>query len=307
MKKNILPCILLCAAVLTSCARSEEVAETSAATFSESVSETTKTETRTETVDETEAPEISETVPMETESTENFDKVKDRIIFDDGENTLTAGQYIEALLEYGEFIGRFDFFYNFQIMDIDENGIPEIMIYYSNFMSYTGSRIYTVTNEGKAKAVPILNHNLCDSSDHGECYDLIGEKPIPYEKDGKTIWISNFSGAGTGGGYGGEYILQYDGSGIDGEVIDRAEYVTYGQNDENGEWYWVREDYYYIFGEEVTEEEFDRRKQEFFESLQPSDALYVQYTMGEKSEITENIAEALEKYIDMREEADKSA
>lgn len=307
MKKNILPCILLCAAVLTSCGMSEEAAETSFTTVSESVSETTKTETRTETSDETEASESSETVPAETESAENFDKVKDRIIFSDGENTLTAGQYIDALESCEEFdVNQNDILsLEIQIMDMDENGIPEIMLCFSKFMvsTYSRSKLFTVSAEGKAKAVPILNDDICDRIENY----LIGGNPSPYEKDGKTVWISNFRSFGIVGGESGEYEIKYDGSGIDGEIIDLCSYFEYWQNDENGEEDMARDDYYYIFGEEVTAEEFERRKQEFFDSLQPSDALYVQYTMGEKSEITENIAEALEKYLDMREEADKSA
>lgn len=185
MSKHKIICLALCGLMLTSCGNSGEntAAETSAPETeqaSESVSETVKTQA--ETVIETEAPESSETVPEETESTENC------------------------------------------------------------------------------------------------------------------------------GGFGGEYILRYDGSGIDGEVIDRAEYETYGQEDENGEWYRIRDDFYYIFGEEVTEEEYDSKKKEYFDGLQPSDALYVQSSMGsrENSEFTENLADALEKYLDMRDGADKS-
>lgn len=314
MSKHKIIGLALCGLMLTSCGNGGEdtvsetyVPETEQA--SESVLETAKTET--ETVTETEAPESLETVPVETESTENFDKVKDRIIFDDGTQKLTAGQYINALESCEKFTHMRAAAFDFQVMDMDENGIPEIMIYYSNFMSYTGSRLYTVTKEGKAVAIPIINHDICDRSDHSECYDLIGENPFPYEKDGKTIWISRFSGSGTGGGYGGEYILRYDGSGIAGEVINRAEYETYGQNDENGEWYWVRNDYYYIFGEEVTEEEYDSRQKEYFDSLQSSDALYVQSHIGDYdenrkflgSEFGENLADALNKYLDMRDGA----
>lgn len=310
MSKHKIICLALCGLMLTSCGNSGEdtAAETSAPETeqaSESVSETAKTEA--ETVNETEAPESSETVPEETESTENFDKVKDRVIFVDGTQKLTAGQYIDALESCEEFDVSHPSFRDFQIMDMDGNGIPEIIVC-GRFMAYTFSRLFTVSAEGKADAVPILNHNLCDSSDHSECYVLTGAEPSPYEKDGKTVWISNFSGGGTDGGFSGEYILRYDGSGIDGEVIDRAEYETYGQEDENGEWYRIRDDFYYIFGEEVTEEEYDSKKKEYFDGLQPSDALYVQSSMGsrENSEFTENLADALEKYLDMRDGAYKS-
>lgn len=316
MSKHKIIGLALCGLILTSCgnggentAAETEIPETSAA--SESVSETTVSETETETATETEIPESSETVTEETESTENFDKVKDRVIFEDGENALTAGQFIDALESCEEFTRRFDFFCDFQIMDMDENGIPEIMIYYSNFMSYTGSSLFTVTNEGKAEAVPILNHDICDSSDHSECYNMIGENPVPYEKDGKTVWISRFFGSGTGGGGGGNYILKYDGSGIDGEIICESRQYRWSGNNENGELEWYRTDHYYIFGEEVTGDEFDRRDKEYFDSLQTSDALYVQFPIGDYyksgkflgSEFGENLSYALNNYLDMRDGA----
>ena len=304
MSKHKIIGLALCGLILTSCGNGGENTaegtvspETSAA--SESVSETTVSET------ETEIPESSETVTEKTESTENFDKVKDRVIFEDGENSLTAGQYIEALENCEEFTRWLDGFDNFQIMDMDENGIPEIMLYYSNHMSYTGSLLYIVTERGNAEAVPILNHDICDSSDHSECYHLIGENPIPYEKDGKTVWISRFYGSGTGGGGGGNYILKYDGSGIDGEVICESRHERWSGNNENGKLEWYENDHYYIFGEEVTEDEFDRRKQEFFDSLQPSNALYMHhrdiYDGNLESKLRENLSYVLNTYLDMRD------
>ena len=272
--------------------------ETSAA--SESVSETTVSETDTETEIETEIPESSETVTEETESTENFDKVKDRVIFEDGENTLTAGQYIEALESCEEFTRWLDGFDNFQIMDMDENGIPEIMLYYSNHMSFTGSLLYIVTESGNAEAVPILNHDICFFSD-----ELEGENPIPYEKDGKTVWISRFYRSGSSGESSGNYILKYDGSGIDGEVICESRHDRWNGNNENGELEWYENDHYYIFGEEVTEDEFDRSKQEFFDSLQPSNAFYMHhrdvYDGSLGSNLRENLAYMLNNYLDMRD------
>lgn len=311
MSKHKMIGLALCGLMLTSCGNGGEdtVTETSApetAQTSESVSETE--ETAAETLTETEAPESSETVPEETESTENFDKVKDRVIFDDGTQRLTAGEYIDALEDCEEFTHWLDVNDDLQIMDMDKNGIPEIMIYYSDHMSYTGSRLYAVTEEGKAEAVPILNRDICFLSVE---YELEGENPVPYEKDGKTLWISRFKGSGTGGGFSGNYILKYDGSGIDGEVIDESRYETWNGYDENGELEWYRSEHYCIFGEEVTEEEYDSKKKEYFDSLQPSDALYVQSPIGDYdenrkflgSEFGENLADALNKYLDMRDGA----
>lgn len=313
MSKHKIIGLALCGLILTSCGNggentAEETVSPETSAASESVSETTvsetetKRETETKKETETEIPEISETVTEETESTENFDKVKDRVIFEDGENTLTAGQFIEALFECEKFTHMRAAARYFQIMDMDENGIPEIMLYYSNFMSYTGSQLYTVTDEGKAKVVLILNHDICDSSDHSECYDMIGENPVPYEKDGKTVWISRFSGYGTGGGGSGNYILKYDGSGIDGEIICESRYEKWGANNENGDWEWYRDDYYYIFGEEVTKEEYDKRRDEYMNSLNPSDELYVKSSYYE-DEFRETFSYALNNYLDMRDGA----
>ncbi|MDE7288765.1 MAG: hypothetical protein K2N71_04575 [Oscillospiraceae bacterium] len=296
----------LCGLMLTGCEKENdntvsetEISETTAA--SERVSETTQTETETVT-EITEAEEIKEYDPVP-KSTLNYDKIKDRVIFEDGENTLTAGQFIEALESREEFTHWLDSTHwfdsndGFQIMDIDKNGIPEIMLYYSNFMSYTGSRLYTVTKEGKAEAIPILNQDIGFFSDE---YELEGENPVPYEKDGKTLWISRFNGSGTGGGFSGKYILKYDGSGIDGEVIYESRYETWNGNDENGELEWYRNEYYYIFGEDVTEEEFDKRRDEYMNSLKPSDELHVEASYDEDAFI-ENLSYALNTYLDMRD------
>lgn len=295
MSKHKIIGLALCGLMLTSCgnggentAAETEIAETSAA--SESVSETTVSETETET--ETEIHESSETVTEETKSTENFDNVKDRVIFEDGENTLTAGQYIEALENCEEFTNSLGYYYALQLMDMDENGIPEILIHLYGTM-INGSRLYAVTADGKADAVKIIDHDE---------YYMRGNSLTPYEKDGETLWIGGWSIiSAIGGNYNdGEYVLKYDGSVIDCEVIAESGYETYGANDENGNWEWYRDDYYYIFGEEVTKEEYDRRIGEYLNGLQPSDALYAK-SAYKKSEFRENLSYTLNEYLDMRD------
>ncbi|MDE6710221.1 MAG: hypothetical protein K2J76_07015 [Oscillospiraceae bacterium] len=290
----------ICGLMLTGCEKGNEnteyeteISETTAA--SESVSETTPTEAETVT-EITEAEEIKEYDPVP-KSTLNYDNVKDRIIFDDGENTLTAGQYIDALENCEEFTNSLGYFYALQLMDMDENGIPEILIHlYVTMMS--GSRLYVVTADGKADAVKIIAHDIYDNSEHDKYY-MRGNSLTPYEKDGETLWISDWSIiSAIGGNYNdGEYVLKYDGSVIDCEVIAESGYETYGANDENGNWEWYRNDYYYIFGEEVTKEEYDRHRGEYLNGLQPSDALYVKSAYKE-NEFRDLLAAAVLEYIE---------
>lgn len=290
----------LCGLMLTGCEKRNEntvsetkISETAAA--SESVSETVQTEAETVT-EITETEEMKEYDPVP-KSTLNYDNVKDRVIFEDGKNTLTAGQYIDALESCEEFTNALGYYYAFQIMDIDENGIPEILIHlYGTMMN--GSRLYAVTADGKAEAVKIIAHDICDNSDHDEYY-MRGNSLTPYEKDGETLWISGWRIiSAIGGNYNdGEYVLKYDGSVIDCEVIAESVYETYRANDENGNWEWYRNDYYYIFGEEVTEEEYYRRIEEYLNGLQPSDALYVESAYKE-SEFRELLAAAVLEYIE---------
>lgn len=303
MSKHKIICLALCGLMLTSCGNGEEdtVTETvlsETSQTSESVSEAAKTEA--EIVTETEVPESLETVPEKTESTLNYDKVKDRVIFDDGTQNLTAGEYIDAVMEgkYYESI-----YYGFQFMDMDENLIPEILFYYESTMS-DFSKLYTITLDGKMLNIPIINHDICTSYEkHDECYCINGGSLKPYEKDGETLWIGGWEYGSAGGGSSGEYILKYNGSGIDSEVIHKETYERYEASNNNGIPNWDYYQYYYIFGEEVTEAEYDRRRDEYMNSLKPSDELYVELSYGieiTEYEFRENLSDALNKYLDMR-------
>lgn len=304
MSKHKIIGLVLCGLMLTSCGNGGENTaaetvspETSAA--SESVSETTVSETETET--ETEIPESSETITEETESTENFDKVKDRIVYDDGENSLTAGQYIDAVIEskYYESI-----YYGFQLMDMDKNGIPEILFYYESTMS-DFSEMCTVTAEGKMLTIPIINHDICTSyENHDECYAINGGSLTPYEKDGETLWVGEWEYGSAGGGSDGKYILKYDGNGIDGKLINNSTYERYEASNDNGVPHWDYNFYSYVFGEKVTEEEYVKRRDEYMNSLKPSDELYVESSYDDRIteyEFRENLSYTLNNYLDMRD------
>lgn len=299
MSKHKIIGLALCGLMLTSCGNGGENTaaetvspETSAA--SESVSETTVSETETETETETEIPESSETVTEETESTENFDKVKDRVIFEDGENSLTAGQYIDAIEKFDEFIFGFNYYYIFQIMDIDKNGIPEILLSRDDTV-FVCSELFTVTAEGKVMSVQIANHDV-----YYDIGQLRGGPVKPYEKDGEILWISRFKTGGTGGETSGNCLLKYNGSVIDGERIDESTSVRNIGYDENDDWYYYYNYYYYIFGEEVTEEEYYKRINEYMNSLKPSDELYVESSYDE-DDFRETFSYALNNYLDMRD------
>lgn len=304
----------LCGLILTGCEKGNENTETEISettVASESVSETTVSETETETETETEISESSETTGSETESTENFDKVKNKIVYDDGENTLTAGQFIDTLENYEEFTDSLGYCYALQLMDMDENGIPEVMLYRYD-TQFMISQLYAVTAEGKAEIVPIMYHDICDDYDGhepDECYAMRGSSPKPYIKDGETLWISGWSGGGAGAGSSGSYILKYDGSGIYGEIIDKSKYERYEASNNNGVPNWEYNEYFYIFGKEVTEEEYERREKEYFDSLQPSNAPYTQgyidvlgdHGLYDHDDYMEMFFDILNEYIDIRD------
>lgn len=288
-----------------------EIPETTAT--SESVPETVQTEAETVTKI-TEAEEIKEYDPVP-KSTLNYDNVKDRIIFEDGENTLTARQYIDALENFEEFTNALGYKYIFQIMDIDENGIPEVTLARDDTV-FVCSHLYTVTAEGEAVSLITVNHDICynyfDSDTHDECSQLRGGSLKPYEKNGKTIWLSGYNSGGAGAGSSGTYILKYDGNVIDGEVIRHSSYERYPVDKD---WLWDYNFYYNVLGEDVTEEEYDLKYDEYLDSLQPSDALYTQgyidvfgdHSLYDHDDYKEMFCYTLNKYLDMRDGTYKDA
>ena len=262
MSKHKIIGLALCGLMLTSCGNGEENTaaetvspETSAA--SESVSETTVSETETE----TEIPESSETVTEETESTENFDKVKDRIVYDDGVKKMTAGEYLKAIEAYGfEKTAMGNYF--LQFADLDGDGMPEAVLYYGGLNT---SSVFSISPDSEVTSIPIKNKELC----FRELDVLRGNNISAYEKDGETIWIMGFSLKDASVGYEGDYILKYDGNSIDGEIIREETYDRNVWNDDTG---WDYTTNWYLWGEEVTEEEYESKKDEFFDSLQTSNA-----------------------------------
>lgn len=259
MSKHKIIGLALCGLMLTSCGSGEEntaaeteIPETSAA--SESVSETTVSET------ETEIPESSETVTEGTESTENFDKVKDRIVYDDGVKKMTAGEYLKAIEAYGfekTAMGNC----GLQFADLDGNGMPEAVFYE---VASDRSEIFSISPDGEVRYIPITNKELC----WGERDELKGGAVSAYGKNGENIWIMGFSSKGSSAGSSGIYILRYDGNSIDGEIICKETYDNIWHDDTG----WDYTENWYLWGEEVTEEEYESRKDEFFENLQTSNA-----------------------------------
>lgn len=300
----------ICGLMLTGCEKGNEntvseteIPETTAA--SESVSKTTQTEAETIT-EITEAEEMKEYDPVP-ESTLNYDKIKDRVIFEDGTQKLTAGEYIDAFINGTD--DYVSFYYGVQIMDMDKNGIPEFLLYHYS-SSISGSILYTVTADGELLKIPVTGdpYHEIDGKIH---YGINGGRLTPYEKDGETIWTGGFFSSGTGGSGGDSYVLKYDGSGVVMEVVDSWKSLKSNMlYDENGDVYWEYYDYFYIFGEEVTEEEFDRRSQEYDESLHTSDAVYAEshYDIGERTtecEFREIFSYTLNRYLDMLDGVDK--
>lgn len=307
--------LALCVLMLTGCEKENEntVSETEASATAETYeSVTTAAETtaaETVTAAET-APKEYEPVPK---STLNYDKVKDRVIFSDGENTLTAGQFIDALESCEEFDDILGHYYIFQTMDIDGNGIPEIVLARDD-TTFVCSKLFTVTAEGEAMPIKTVNHDICNcynidpSADH---YQLRGGSLTPYEKDGETVWLSGYNSGGAGAGASGTYILKYDGNVIDGDIVRHSSYERYPVDEE---WMWDYNSYYNVLGEDVTEEEYDLKYEEYLNGLQPSEAVYTQgyidicgdHGKYDRDKFKEMFCYTLNRYLDMREGADKN-
>lgn len=308
----------LCGLMLTGCEKGNEstgseteISEDSAS--SESVSETVQTEAETAAENS-----LTEAVKKEYDpvpkSTLNYDKVKERIVFKDGENTLTAGQYIDALENCEDFTGALGYQYIFQIMDIDENGIPEVTLARDDTV-FVCSNLYTVTAAGEAVSLTTVNQDICYNyfdGTHDEFSHLRGGSLKPYEKNGETVWLSGYNTGGAGGGSSGTYILKYDGSVIDGEIIRHSSYERYPANED---WLWDYSFYYNVLGEDVTEEEYDLKYNEYLDSLQPSDALYTQgyidvfgdHSKYDHDDFKEMFCYTLNRYLDMRDGTYKDA
>lgn len=268
--------------------------ETSAASESvlkTSVSETTVSETETET--ETEIPETSETVQEETESTENFDKVKDRVIFEDGENTLTAGQYIDALLQCSDFTKLYK--NEIQLADINGDGIPEVK---TQVDAYPLSIFFSVSADGTASVIQ-------SEEKYNDNENMVNiENCKPYLKDSKTVWIGRFGDGGSGGGGNGNCILKYEDGIIKKEIIRCCDYAkNYDTFGYDYTYYWGSDGYWDdTKGEEVSEEEYVSRYGAFLAEMQPSETACAadhRYggTIFAEQELPEVLANIMKEYL----------
>ncbi|MCM1382592.1 MAG: hypothetical protein NC192_11675, partial [Muribaculaceae bacterium] len=182
-----------------------------------------------------------------------------------------------------------------QIMDIDENGIPEAALARDDTV-FVNSKIHTVTANGQAVCLSTANFDIC----YDDGTFLRGGSLTPYERDGETVWLSRYNTGGTDEGVSGDYILKYDGNTVDGEIIRHSEYE---RNPGDGYMMWEYYFYYNVLGEDVTEEEYDLKYDEYINTLQPSAAVYAMSGYKENtSEFWEIISNAMNEYLDKRDE-----
>lgn len=289
MKKSKFISLALCGIMLSSCGNSgentaEESGYSETSRTSESVSETTVSETETEILDTSET-----TVQEETESAENFDKVKDRIIYDDGENSLTAGQYIDALLECEDIYKTLHALHGIQFADFDSDGIPELLLY-DDLM--TKSEYYAVSADGKARY--IHNKSLHDNW----AWEFPYGHAEPYELNGEIVWITECHSSGSGAGGDGIYFVRYDGNEIEVETIRESRYT----NTDSNIAVWGEKMVWQFFwqGEEVSEEEYNSRYEKFLGDMTSLDAPELRSTIihGAGYEFKEALSLVLKEYLE---------
>ena len=256
----------LCGLMLTGCekekeAMESEISETSVT--SESVSETVQSEneTLTETVTE-----ISETVKLETESIENFDEIKDIVIFENGESTLTAGQYIETLGQCAEFTD-ISLLYRIQLADVNNDGISEALALTGEFEDNTLD-IFFVSASGEVRKISVEK-------------DAAFKWVTPYEKDGKIIWIADIFNDD----FSGEAVLHISDNSARLEEICSE---SYGKKEK--ECFWQ--------GQSVSYQEYEKLHEEYFGAMDNSAEIYAisAFDYWTRTNV-EKLSDAMEEYL----------
>lgn len=258
----------VCGIMLTGCKRENEstgsetkISETSAT--SEIVSETTQTEA--ETVTETaEAEEIKEYDPIP-ESTLDYDKIKDKVIYNNGAEKLTAEQYIRALENCAEFTD-ISKLYRIQLADVDSDGIPEALALAGEYDKNTLD-IFFVSASGGVRKIP---------AEKDDAFKWV----TPYEKDGKTVWIADTVGAGESSI--GEAVLHVsDNSAWLEEICSES----WGKKEK--ECFWQ--------GQSVSYQEYQKLHEDYFGAMNPSAEIEI---VSAYSYLTQTNAEKLSDVVE---------
>lgn len=186
-----------------------------------------------------------------------YSEIHDTVIYDDGKNTLTAGEYIDALIEYPDMIRA----HHYQIADIDGNGIPELAVYIGAF-PYTS--YIAVSPEGNAEM-------LYDDDGNTE---IAADFPVPYDSDGETVWVTDFSQGGSGAGGGYRCFLSIEDNTVKTEIISSYDYGRTAMFEYQYSYYWGSDQSLPL----SSEEEYESRFNELLAGMENSSAAYVQHT-----------------------------
>lgn len=228
---------------------------------------------------------------IDTDVSSLYTEIFDTIIYNDGKTVLTAGEYIEALLNCDKFIDTLSIrgTRTFQLSDIDGNGIPELIT--ENFAAslLSGRAAYfSVSNDGKAKILHDNENNIY----------IAAELPFPLETDGETVWLSDFSSSDNNGGRTGVCTISIDGDKVQTNVIRKCEYTvnTY----DSGEYYRTYE--YYWYDKPVSEEEYESKFEELSFKMRPSYQPYVfvveTVSADDIDSVTKALCRVMEDYLD---------
>ena len=207
-----------------------------------------------------------------------YSEISDTIIYDDGENVLTAGEYIDSLIEYPNIIRGA---HRYQIADIDGNGIPELAAYVGMFPITT---YIAVSPEGQAEM-------LYDSE--GSEY-IEADLPVPYESNGKTVWVTDFFQGGSSGGGGYRCFLSIENNTVKTEIISNYDYGKIAMLEYQYNYYWGNDQ-----SEPVSEDEYESRFDDLLAGMENSSAAYVQHEPNEYDyDFPEFLAYMLREYLE---------
>ncbi|MDE5860256.1 MAG: hypothetical protein K2H23_07765, partial [Oscillospiraceae bacterium] len=188
-----------------------------------------------------------------------YNDIKDTVLYSDEKNSLTVGQYIDAVVKCRDFT---DLYKNgIQLSDINGDGIPEAV---ARIAAFPITSYFSVSAEGEA-------FMLYDKNGESQ---IEAELPEPYEKGGKVLWLSEFYVGGSVAGGGGDSILTYEDGVIKKEIIRCYDYSKDLNTFEYYYTYYWGSDGYWddTQGVEVSEEEYESRYETLLAEMQPVEA-----------------------------------
>lgn len=226
-------------------ANTAQITET-ASEISETVSETEITEAETaETTETTETETEEKTSPRLTRpSLKGFDR--------------RAADYVTALVDDSDFAEKWQNRVSAMVADMNGDGVPEVFLQQSAMGSIT--EVFTVS-DGKAiwlKAALGSYSPRSYSPDDVPYSSYDGRLPEFYVRNGEKVILANCFAGGSVGGHGGIMEISFD-----GECIFAKELCGDSYSKDN-----LEVTYYYSFGgEDVSEDEYQSRLDDYMDGL----------------------------------------